>query len=176
MPALGDQYGRWTIFQVTMIVQIPLFLFCIFTESLAVIYFALFYAGIVSIGRFTCGYLLLTELVPEKWEYLVGPGFLSGDAMMIIYLTIYFRYISQNSMPVFWAGLILNIFCMIMTMLFVPESPKWLVSVKQFEKARQAIYRIARYNGTSTFEMSTFKLEDDHLNSTEHMPLPSEGV
>lgn len=96
MPALGDKYGRWIVFQSTMLFQIPLYLCCIFANSLSIIYLVLFYAGVVGIGRFVSGYLLLTELVPEKWEYLVGPGLLSGDAAMILYLTMYYRFITHN--------------------------------------------------------------------------------
>lgn len=58
------------------------------------IYFMCFYLGIALIGRFVNGYLLLTELVPEKYESLVGPALISGDSAMILYLTFYYRFIS----------------------------------------------------------------------------------
>ena len=54
-----------------------------------------FYLGVKSIGRFTNGYLLLTELVPDKYSAVVGPILLSSDAAMIIYLTAYYNYVSK---------------------------------------------------------------------------------
>jgi len=89
----------------------------------------LFYVGINSIGRFTNAYLLLTELMPEKYDSFVGPLLLAGDSATIFYLTIYYRFISKNSFPIFWFGLSLNIICFIITFFWVPESVKWLVSV-----------------------------------------------
>jgi MFS family permease len=147
MPALGDKYGRWLLFQVTMVIQIPLFVCCLLANSLAMIYFVCFYLGIALIGRFTNGYLLLTELVPEKYEPWVGPALLSGDSAMILYLTFYYRYISKNSVPLLYIGLGLNIFCLVVTMVWIPESVRWLVSVKQYVKAREALAKIARFNG-----------------------------
>ena len=45
----------------------PLFLAAIFTRSLMVVYILCFYLGVTLIGRFTCGFVLLTELVQEKY-------------------------------------------------------------------------------------------------------------
>ena len=67
LPILGDKYGRWIIFEITMGIQIPLYLMALTTRSLWVIYFLCFYLGVTLIGRFTCGFVLLTELVPERY-------------------------------------------------------------------------------------------------------------
>jgi hypothetical protein len=48
-------------------IQIPLYLLALFTRELFVIYFLCFFLGVSLIGRFTCGFVLLTELVPEQY-------------------------------------------------------------------------------------------------------------
>lgn len=52
----------------------------------------------------------------------------------------------------FWAGLTLNILAFCTTFL-IPESGKWLVSVKQYQKARESFNWIARFNGVKDFNL-----------------------
>jgi hypothetical protein len=79
--------------------------------------------------------VLLTELVPEKWGAFVGTSINLGYAVAYLYITLYYRYISRKSYPLFWAGLVMNVIAVCATF-FIPESGKWLVSVKQFRKAK----------------------------------------
>jgi MFS family permease len=66
LPVAGDKFGRWTVFQIIMVAQCPLYLLALTTRHLAVVYFLCFYVGVTLIGRFTCGFVLLTELMPAK--------------------------------------------------------------------------------------------------------------
>jgi len=129
LPVLGDKYGRWIIFQITMGIQIPLFLLALFTRNLAIVYFLCFFLGVTLIGRFTCGFVLLTELCPERYGTFVGTALMCGDSAATLYITFYYRFISKDSYPIFWVGLFLNVLTFFTTM-FVPESAKWLISVK----------------------------------------------
>jgi FtsH-binding integral membrane protein len=99
-----------------------------------------FYIGVISIGRFVNGYILLTELVPERHQSIVGALLLTGDTMMILYLTFYYRYISRDAFYLNWIGLILLVVCTIVTMFLIPESPQWLISVKQYKRAKDSLY------------------------------------
>ncbi len=49
-----------------MVAQVPFFFIAIYGKSLALIFVMAFYIGVISIGRFVNGYILLTELVPER--------------------------------------------------------------------------------------------------------------
>lgn len=77
----------------------------------------------------------MTELVPEKFGTLVGTSINLSYAAAYLYITFYYRYISRKSYPTFYAGLTLNVVSVVATF-FIPESGKWLVSVKQYKKAR----------------------------------------
>lgn len=112
------------------------------------------------IGRFTCGFVLLTELVPERYQTFVGTALMCGDSAATLYLTFYYRFISKKSYAIFWVGLFLNILTFITT-LFVPESVKWLISVKQYRRAKEGLYRIAKFNGITDFQMNSFKKEEE---------------
>lgn len=110
-------------------IQIPLFLLCIFTRQLSVVYFICFLTGVSAIGRFTCGFILLTELCPERYGTFVGTALMCGDSAVILYLTFYYRFVSNNSYAVFWVGLVLNVLTFVAAF-FIPESVKWLIRVK----------------------------------------------
>lgn len=81
------------------------------------------------------GFVLLTELVPEKYGAFVGTAINVFYSTAYLYITLYYRYISRKSYPLFWAGLVLNTIAVGTTFL-IPESGKWLVSVGQYRKAR----------------------------------------
>jgi hypothetical protein len=95
-----------------MLMMIPVYLGLIFAKNIVLIYFSMFYAGLVSIGRFSNGYILLTELVPEKKSSIVGPFLLSMDVIVVLYLTIYYRFIYSDTAPLYFFGLALNVVCM----------------------------------------------------------------
>ena len=157
MPGLGDKYGRWTLFLATYLIQVPVYLCLVFAKSLSLVYLACFYAGISFTGRFANGYLLLTELVPEKHESWVGPGLISMDSSIILFLTFYYRYVSKDTMPLIYIGLALNLISGIVTLVWVPESVRWLVSVREFGRAREALARMATFNGAVVEREIVFK-------------------
>ncbi len=83
-----------------------------------------------------------------------------GDSAATLYLTFYYRFISKDSYPIFWLGLFLNVLTFITT-LFIPESVKWLISVKQYRRARESLHKIAMFNGIKDFKISSFEVEED---------------
>jgi len=66
VPALGDKYGRYTVWYLTMICQLPLFFGANLTQNLGVVLIMCFYLGMGLIGRFACGFVLLTEMNIKK--------------------------------------------------------------------------------------------------------------
>lgn len=90
--------------------------------------------------------------MPEKWQPFAGTTMQTGYASSYLFITFYYRYIGRNSYVLFWAGLTLNILAFCTTFL-IPESGKWLVSVKQYQKARESFNWIARFNGVKDFNL-----------------------
>ena len=97
IPALGDKYGRLRVFVVNIFLQLPLYLMANFTNHLGVVYVACFYLGMGLIGRFTCGFVLLTESLPKKHQMLGGSLYAIGDVTATLYITFFLRYISNSS-------------------------------------------------------------------------------
>ena len=66
VPYLGDKYGRWGVFATTMFLQNALGPTAILCQNLSTLYVMVFYMGMGLIGRFTCGFVLLTEWFPKR--------------------------------------------------------------------------------------------------------------
>jgi hypothetical protein len=133
---------------------------------MTMIYFMCFYVGFLTIGRFICAFTLLSESVSEKYQSITGTSLLVGDTICILYLTVYYRFISQDSLPLLYLGLGLQTLSVIMTC-FIPESVKWLISMNQFKKAHESLRRIAKINGVDDFKITSFKIEDDFILGVE---------
>ena len=146
IPSLGDKYGRLFVFVVTIFLQLPLYIGANVTDNIGVIYVMCFYLGMGLIGRFTCGFVLLTESFPNKYQMMGGTFSCIGDVVATLYVTFYLRYISNNAQSLIWVGFALNIIAFIMTF-WIVESPSWLVSVGRKEEAIKNLKFIAKMNG-----------------------------
>ena len=58
----------------------------------------------------------------------------------------------KNWRILYWLNIGLAFFLIIPFLLFVKESPKFLVSVKKFEEARRVYYSISALNKTPMFQ------------------------
>ena len=145
LPPLSDYYGRWPVFLFTMVFQLPIYLMIALTSQLWLIYVGVFWMGVLLIGRFVTGFTLLTELVPDKNASFAGTALMVGDSAATLYISFYFRYITPYQNPIVWFGFLLNIVTLIATF-WIPESPRWLVSIGDYEGAKRCYQRIANLN------------------------------
>jgi MFS family permease len=162
LPILGDKIGRYPVFIITQALQIPMFLAAIYTTSLGLVYFVVFFLGFCLIGRFTCGFVLFVELLPEAYKAISGSAILIGYSISVLEVTAYYAFISPNSLPTIWVGFVLTAitFC---ANFILPESPQWLVSQGHFDKARASLMTIAKWNGVHVDKFEPFVEEIIHL-------------
>jgi hypothetical protein len=82
-----------------------------------------------------------------------------SDGMTLIYLSIYFRWISIH-----WLYYEIFGFCIICTafvfFLPMPESPNFLYSIKKYDQARSVLSRIARINRVKDYK-AEFKFDTE---------------
>ena len=122
LPILGDKIGRWPVFIITQAVQIPMFFVALYTTSMGVVYFIVFFLGFCLIGRFTCGFVLFVELLPEKYKAISGSAILIGYSISLLEVTFYYAFISQDSIPTIWLGFVMSTVTFLANF-FIPESP-----------------------------------------------------
>ena len=78
------------------------------------------------IGRFSAGFLLVSELSQTKHAALTGTALMVGDAAATLYCTLWYR-VCPYAKGMVWIGFAANIATFIMSF-FIPESPRWYLS------------------------------------------------
>ena len=102
----------------------------------------------------------MTELLQEKYSALAGTTNNVLYTTTFLLLTVYYRYISRDSYYVFTICLGLNVVAFIGS-LFLPESPKWLVSTEQTKRAKEELDYIARFNKIKPLIITGLKVEEE---------------
>lgn len=122
----------------------------IYSTHIGVVYISCFYLGMGLIGRFACGFVMLTESLPKRHQALGGTAAMIGDVVATLYICFFLRYISNDAFHIIWIGFALNIVASIFG-LFLVESPGWLVSAGRIEDATACLQKIAKINGVTDF-------------------------
>ena len=167
LPMLGDLYGRYSVYMVTSFLQLPLYIGANYTSSLGVVYVIVFLFGVALIGRFSTGFVLLTESMPNSHKASAGTALLVGDVVATLYVTFFIRYISVNCYIIVWIGFGLNVFSLIASFWNV-ESPAWLLSVGETEKAKKSFMFIAKFNGVNDLHVTNLIPDPDETNEDEN--------
>ena len=83
-------------------------------------------------------------MVPLASRAFAGTMAITADCFTMIWATIYFMYISKYS--IYWesAAVCLNVAAVLLVMMLLPESPKWLYEMGRFKEAKEALVYIAR--------------------------------
>ncbi|CAF2085853.1 unnamed protein product [Rotaria magnacalcarata] len=110
----------------------------------------LFNQFVSSIDPFGIIFVLLMELASSSHRTLAGNSALISYTFGEIVVTL-FAYLSRNWLTLKWLNS--AYFALLMFYLyFVPESPYWLLSMKEFDKLEACLRKIAKTNGRADSE------------------------
>lgn len=84
-------------------------------------------------------------------QTLVGTILQLNNGFVAVYSVIYYWFISNYWIPLQVFGGVLTVISMV-GVYFLPESPKFLLTMKRYEDARTAINVIARVNKKTLFQ------------------------
>jgi MFS family permease len=96
---MGDVYGRRWPYIVCMAASQVVYLILILSQNINLTTLMFFLLGLSTPGKSNVSYIYLLELIPKKWQTAVGTVLLFADGSTMIFLTIYFRFISKD-----WLG------------------------------------------------------------------------
>ena len=104
-----------------------------------------FGSGLLATTRGTCGYVYMVELMPKKAHAAVTATYNVMDSFIYVVAILYFWTISIDW---FWYCLIGFVWQLVslVLLLWVPESPRYLIKAGKFEKAKKAFKQIAKIN------------------------------
>lgn len=133
LPRLSDIYGRKKIFIFSILLQSLAMTGMYFSHDLNLTTAMMFIFGMAAVGRTSISFLFLMELLPTNRQVLVGTILHVNNAAVGVFGCLYFWKISK-----YWLWLeifagFLGIVSIIGTAIWVPESPKFLVSRKKYD-------------------------------------------
>ena len=137
LPAFADRYGRKRLFWAGQLLDLLLYVGLLLTDNLIVMICIWFSFGLLTSLRTNVGYVYLMELLPRKAQTPVTSGWNVQEALIYVLGTLYFWKVSTHWIYFTLVGFGWNIVSVI-AMIWIPESPRYLVSVGQTEKASMA--------------------------------------
>lgn len=149
-PRLADIYGRKIIFLVSMGLQLVSLIGVFISRNWILTAFFIFVFGTGGVGRSSISYLLMQEYLPSNRQTLVGTILQLNNGFVAVYTVLYYWLISKYWIPI-------NVFGAVLTAVsaagvyFLPESPKFYLSKKRYQDARDAINFIAKTNNQNAF-------------------------
>lgn len=162
VPRLADLYGRRLPLIASSLFQFLIYFGIFFSNSYLFTVALILVFGFCGAGRSVVGYLYLLELVPGDWKTLAGTSLHSMNSMTFIISAIYFWFISKDWRWIILSALIANGLTAL-AMVFIPESPAYLYSSRDFDKTRDSLNKIARLNGSDTRITDVFDIELEEL-------------
>ncbi|TNV73193.1 hypothetical protein FGO68_gene463 [Halteria grandinella] len=139
VPRLSDLYGRKFAFLGSMILQTGAMIGMNFSHSIPLTTALMFALGMCCVGSRALGFLYLMEMLPKRWQVPSGTILNIFDTSIPVLEVLYFWKISKEwTTFVIIFGECVGVLVIIGT-LFLPESPKFLLTMKRYDEARKTI-------------------------------------
>ena len=153
---LGDNYGRkkavvWFAVLLTISILCPQIVLLpslpISIEIKYIVYsIGQFFVGLLDNCLFCTAYIVLMELTTEKYNTSISNlnsyFYIIGE---LIVLVVY--YFSQSWHLTNWFLGIFSLISTVLLIIFLPESPIWLISRNRYIEASNILKKVAKYNG-----------------------------
>ena len=167
---LGDVYGRKPIYIVGLLMHMICMVSILTTTSVIFSYFLLFVFGLSVTSRYYVGYTYNIEMQPKSHAVLVSTTMFIFESFVYIFISLFFWFVSDQWKLLQIPNLVLASFGTV-CLFFMPESPRFLVSQRRFDEARQVFRYIGLKNGLSAEKISEllddFKFEGELDKDTE---------
>jgi len=69
------------------------------------------------------------------------------EGLTIIWLTIYFVYLTKSWLPIMYWSAASNIVALVISFFWMPESPKWLYTKQRYMECYKTLSKMASFNG-----------------------------
>jgi hypothetical protein len=84
------------------------------------------------------GYNMFMEFLPTNAHSLMGTIWIVIEGLTSMLATLIIWFITKNTDTLIWIGIGLNVLGTLVQF-FLPESPKWLYSKKQYRKTNEVL-------------------------------------
>ena len=148
---LGDVHGRRPIFMLGLVMHLGFMAGILVVTNYILCYVLVFIFGLSLTARYYVGYAYNVEMQPKSHYVLVGTSMFLVESVAYLSICIYFMYVSQYWKPLQIPNIVF-ISAGVVFLCFMPESPRFLISKRRFEDARDVFKWIGKVNGLSREE------------------------
>lgn len=145
LPSFADRYGRKPFFWAAMVLDVALYVGLLFTHNMIVMICIWFTFGLLTSLRTNVGYVYLMELLPKRVQTAVTSGWNVQESVIYVLGTLYFWKISTHWIYFTSIGFVWCVISAVL-MIWVPESPRFLVNAGNLKAASKSLQFIAKLN------------------------------
>lgn len=171
---MGDIWGRKYIFMAGLALNAVLTVVIVFSDMPWLDTVMFFFMGYALTMIKYVGYAYMVEMMPAKYDVLAGTIQFLFTSVIYICCCLYFMLISRRWRYLMIADLVLSIFGVV-SLIFMPESPRFLITKKKYDEARKAFNLIAKMNGIGENKADEFRFKDD-MTQEESIKAEKTGI
>lgn len=148
----GDTMGRIKLIRIGFTLSVILYAIMIYVIHYKVaLYFILFLLGILACIRLNFSFIYGSEIIKTTHSTVICSFYNFFDGLTMMQASIYFKYISNDWFYLYWYFLSICIIGTVISYL-MPESPRYLISIGDFKRARESFEFIAKLNGNKPLD------------------------
>ena len=147
IPILADNFwGRKLTLTITSFIIITALGGLLFCTNLYEAYVFMFLIGAAMPGKVFLALTYLLEFLNPDYHYTATFCYMITEPILLIMITFWYQFIDKSWFNLELIGFLLFILLATYYFIFVPESPKWLYTWLQFDKAREVLAYVAKFN------------------------------
>ena len=151
IPNYSDRRGRKNVVFVCSVLGILVSLAIVASRSLSLTCGILFVMGVLTSGSASVGYVYMLEFFTSEWQTTFGTLDSIVGTISAMLVPLYFIYISKDYRWLFGISVIMNLVAVAGFVFFLDESPLYLYSKGEKEKADEIVRKITRFNNNWSF-------------------------
>ncbi|XP_053603749.1 solute carrier family 22 member 3-like [Plodia interpunctella] len=145
---ISDRYGRRISLTVSVAVPVIFSIASPFATNYWTFNFLRFFIGLGCGGIFAVSIVLIVEITGSQYRELGGGLGIIVDGIGQATLVIFAYYSTTWRIFILSLGLVSTL--ILSSLIFLPETPRWLMANKQNKKALELMTRVAKFNNLST--------------------------
>jgi MFS family permease len=147
LPKFADIHGRRNVFTICMLIDYVVWGGLLYAQNIYLVYALLFIYGCTVTGRKSIGYVMLVENVPKAYSVTVGNILIFMDGSLLMFVSLYFRYISKNWLYLNYFSLSVSFVFLLIWLKFSHENPRFLIAKGRLKEAYFVLKKMAKFNG-----------------------------
>ena len=162
LPRAADIVGRRPMFLLGLAIFMSVVVASLFCKNIYLAYFLLFMGGISETGRYYVAYVYLIEFMPSKYQNNAGLYIFMCFGFVMTFIALQFWFVVKYwQINAVWA-LSLALISFVLTITWLPESPRYYYGRKKFRQASVVMSKILYMNKG---EQSEFQFEAENESS-----------